>query len=192
MRRVKVNQSKFCFNLYFRSLWGSDPKIWYLRSNVVLTYISDLLPKYGFWDLMSTMERVPGQLEVSQHVQKICAPLIILSSQYLLSKTFTNIKVYVQRLANLCQLLWCHSCLWGWSGSPDIDEQTKQRELKWYLHVVQLWKWTKWAWAKQREPKIITKRYLKVIPAHRIVLSSSSGFFRDLLLKYVKNKITHL
>ena len=141
---------------------------------------------------MSTMERVPDQLEVSQHVQKICAPLIILSSQYLLSKTFTNIKVYVQRLANLCQLLWCHSCLWGWSGSPDIDEQTKQRELKWYLQVVQLWKWTKWALAKQREPKIITKRYLKVIPAHRIVLSSSSGFFRDLLLKYVKNKITYL
>ena len=92
------------------------PKIWVLRSYVVLTYISDLLPNYGFWHLMSTMERVPGQLEVSQHVQKICAPLIILSSQYLLSKTFTNIKVYVQRLANFHRLLWCHSCLWGWTG----------------------------------------------------------------------------
>ena len=75
MRRVKVNQSKCCFNLYFRSLWGSDPKIWYLRSNVVLTYISDLLPKYGFWDLMSTMERVSGQLEVRQHVQRFVHPL---------------------------------------------------------------------------------------------------------------------
>ena len=48
--------------------------------------------------------------------KKICAPLIISSLHYLLSKIFTNIKVYVQRLANLCQLLWCHSCLWGWTG----------------------------------------------------------------------------
>ena len=76
---------------------------------------------------MSTMERVPGQLEVSQHVQKICAPLIILSSQYLLSNIFTIIKVYVQRLAHLRKLLWCHSCLWGWTGRPAI----KMNKMSW-------------------------------------------------------------
>ena len=82
-----------CFDIYFRS----PPKIWVLRS-----YVYNGMSFRPTWGTSACT--------------KICAPLIILSSQYLLSKIITNIKVYVQRLANFHRLLWCHSCLWGWTG----------------------------------------------------------------------------